>query len=114
MDVRISTQTESADLAREGLDLGIRYGRGNWRGLVAERLRSERVVPVCSPELLSRGPPLKRVEDLCNHTLLHVSTQPDDWRVWLTATGASCVDPMGGMTSSFGWPHCRRRQTAWG
>jgi LysR family glycine cleavage system transcriptional activator len=98
IDVRISTRTESVDLAREGLDLGIRYGAGTWPGLVSERLQSARVFPVCSPELMSGPVRLSTPSDLANHTLLHVSTMPDDWRVWLTAVGAAEVDPVGGMT----------------
>jgi LysR family transcriptional regulator, glycine cleavage system transcriptional activator len=98
IDVRISTQTESVDLAREGLDLGIRYGAGTWPGMVSERLQNARVFPVCSPDLLSGPVPLKTPSDLASHTLLHVSTMPDDWRVWLTAVGATGVDPVGGMT----------------
>lgn len=98
IDVRISTQTETVDLARAGFDLGIRYGRGHWPGTVAERLHRERVFPVCSPELLQGPVPLREPSDLVNHTLLHVSSAPDDWRVWLTAVNATDIDPLAGMT----------------
>src|SRR6476661_5197117 len=37
-DVRFSTGTGLIDFSREDVDIGIRYGRGQWPGLVAERL----------------------------------------------------------------------------
>lgn len=98
VDVRISTQIESVDLEREGFDMGIRYGSGNWPGLDAVRLLSESVFPVCSPELLAGSIPLRTPADLGRHTLLHVSSMPDDWRIWLTAAGASDVDSTTGIT----------------
>ncbi len=98
VDVRISTQTASVDLVREGFDMGIRYGSGRWPGLISERLLSENVFPVCAPSLLECGPPLAKPGDLAEHTLLHVSSMPDDWRIWLTAAGATDVDPTHGIT----------------
>lgn len=95
IDVRISTQTASVDLQREGFDMGIRYGGGEWQGLEAVRLLSESVFPVCSPELAAM---LRTPADLCHHTLLHVSSMPDDWRVWLTAAGVREVDPSAGIS----------------
>ena len=38
IDVRISTNTGLVDFSREDVDIGIRYGRGHWPGLTAERL----------------------------------------------------------------------------
>ena len=38
IDVRISTGTGLVDFSREDVDIGIRYGRGQWPGLTAERL----------------------------------------------------------------------------
>jgi len=41
------------DLRREGIDLGIRYGRGSWPGIESTYLTSARFLIVASPELLS-------------------------------------------------------------
>ena len=38
IDVRISTGTGLIDFSREDVDIGIRYGRGQWPSLTAERL----------------------------------------------------------------------------
>lgn len=48
---------------------------------------AEDIFPVCSPALLNGAKPLRRPEDLANHTLLHTSVLREDWQLWLTAAG---------------------------
>ncbi|HUF86748.1 MAG TPA: transcriptional regulator GcvA [Thermohalobaculum sp.] len=96
-DVRIDASDALAGFAGDGVDVALRYGRGVYRGLVAECLMSEVAFPVCSPRLLERGPPLRRPEDLRRHTLLHVQWKMEDdaapnWRMWLRAAGVADVD----------------------
>lgn len=88
IDVRISAAERLVDFAREDVDVGIRYGRGNWPGLRVDRLMRENLFPVCSPKL-RRGPvPLKTPADLLNHTLMHDSDWPESmWVRWLAAAG---------------------------
>jgi LysR family glycine cleavage system transcriptional activator len=88
IDVRITTSTSLVDFQRDNVDAAIRYGRGQWPGLRADWLMADELFPVCSPALLRGDKPLRRPEDLRNHTLLHTSnTNSDDWRLWLTAAG---------------------------
>jgi len=88
IDVRVTTSMALVDFARDGVDVGIRYGHGKWQGLRADWLMADQLFPVCSPALLKGNPPLRKPEDLANHTLLHTShDMEDDWRVWLTASG---------------------------
>lgn len=88
IDVRITTSTALVDFRRDGVDAAIRYGRGQWPGLRADWLMADRMFPVCSPELLKGGKPLRKPEDLADHVLLHTSANnDDDWRLWLTAAG---------------------------
>ena len=88
IDVRVTTSMALVDFARDGVDVGIRYGHGKWQGLRADWLMADQLFPVCSPALLNGNPPLRKPEDLANHTLLHTShDMEDDWRVWLTASG---------------------------
>src|SRR5260370_32548223 len=49
IDVRVSTGVGLIDFSREDVDIGIRYGRGQWPGLVAERIGGEDVVPAVGP-----------------------------------------------------------------
>ncbi len=98
IDVRLDTTDQLAQFARDGVDVGIRFGRGEYPGLQAIRLFDEEIYPVCSPELVKRGPPLARPSDLAAHILLHVEWVPNkggetlDWEMWLRAAGAQGVD----------------------
>jgi len=92
IDVRISTGTGLIDFSREDVDIGIRYGRGQWPGLVADRLVGEDVMPVCAPSLLKGPNPLRKPADLKRFTLLHIGSFPDDWQVWLTAAGIKGIE----------------------
>ncbi|WOE33044.1 MULTISPECIES: transcriptional regulator GcvA [unclassified Acinetobacter] len=48
-DVRLDTNLKTVDFIENGIDIGVRYGRGIWPGLVAEKLMDEEIFPVCSP-----------------------------------------------------------------
>ena len=96
-DLRIDATDRVVDFAREGADVGIRYGAGEYPGLRTERLFSDEAFPVCSPSLCKGPPGLRKPADLTGHTLLHVdwATQPDtapSWRMWLLAAGADHID----------------------
>lgn len=101
IDVRISTGTGLVDFSREDVDIGIRYGRGQWPNLMAERLVAEDVMPVCAPSLLKGPNGLKKPADLKRFTLLHIGNFPDDWQVWLTAAGVKGVDASRGVSFDF-------------
>ncbi len=103
IDVRLQTTDQVVDFARDGVDVGIRFGAGDYPGLQAVRLFDEEIYPVCSPGLLERGPPLDSPADLAQHTLLHVEwtwalTKGEtlDWQLWLRAAGAQQVDALRG------------------
>lgn len=92
IDVRLDTTDRVVDLRREGIDLGIRFGAGDYPGLEVYRLLDEEIFPVCSPALLEGPHPLKSPEDLRHHSLLHVDWTPfmeetGDWKLWLMAAG---------------------------
>ncbi len=91
IDVHISTSDESVDFSRVNVDMAIRYGAGDWKGMNVERLMTEEVFPVCAPSLLESGPPLTKTSDLRSHTLLHDDMRTD-WRMWLMALGESDID----------------------
>lgn len=93
IDVRIDATNRVVDLARDPIDLGIRYGAGGYSGLRERALLEDvAVIPVCSPALLTGDPPLKDPADLRHHQLLHVNWghRPNswpDWSMWLDAAG---------------------------
>jgi len=54
-EIQISLQPDHrvVDLAREGFDVGIRFGRGHWPGVESQFLTSAHYVIVASPEFLA-------------------------------------------------------------
>lgn len=97
-DIRIDATDAKADFKRDNVDIAMRYGLGEYPGLVSECLLTEVGVPVCSPRLLEGEHPLRTPEDLRHHTLLHIqwkmeSDAAPNWRMWLKAAGVDDIDP---------------------
>ena len=95
IDIYVSQTAELVDFTRENVDVGIRYGRGEYPGMRTDRLLTEDIVPVCSPTLLDGQYPLRTPSDLLHQTLLH-DTSHRDWRTWLLAAAAQGVEPARG------------------
>lgn len=100
IDLRLDGTDVLADVAGGAADVAIRYGPGDYPGLIGERLFALRNVPVCAPALIEDGPPLRRPADLAGHTLLHVEwVEPGTaWSDWLRAAGAPEVEARRGPT----------------
>jgi LysR family glycine cleavage system transcriptional activator len=102
IDVRLDTTDDLADFQRDGVDVAIRFGRGDYPGLRTIRLFEEEIFPVCSPSLVEKGPPLDGPADIPRHTLLHVEWTPRsgetlDWETWLRAAGVEAADATRGL-----------------
>ena len=91
IDVRLATSDKLADFVSDGIDIAVRYGRGQYPGAISELLMREDVFPVSSPQLLSGAHPLKSPADLKHHTLIHDDFQID-WTMWLKSAGVTGVD----------------------
>lgn len=91
-DVRLETSLKPVDFVAQRVDIGVRYGAGNWPGLVAEKLMDEEVYPVCSPALLRQPGRLRNPGDLGLETLIHdlsmdAHTGFPTWDAWLLKAG---------------------------
>jgi LysR family transcriptional regulator, glycine cleavage system transcriptional activator len=75
-----------------GRPAGFRLGTGSWSGLVAPRLFSADLVPVCAPRLAER---LATPASLKRALLLRVAHAGEDWPLWLKAAGLSGVTATG-------------------
>ena len=73
-DVRIDVSSEPLDFDREDIDVAIRFGDGNYPGLVVEKLFHDTLFPVCSPELLKGGKKLREPKDLLQFTLIRLGS----------------------------------------
>ncbi len=97
IDLRFDISYEVRDFDRDDIDIGIRFGAGKYPGLAVERLFDNVLIPVCSPELLRNGPPLRTPRDLFNHRLVHIEwsrrgvTWPN-WPMWMAAAGIDDFD----------------------
>jgi LysR family glycine cleavage system transcriptional activator len=83
--VRFETSGRMFDLGRDGYDVGIRKGDGNWPGMVAHRIMGITFAPMLGPQLLERLGPLRTPEDLLRFPIL----DPGDpwWSEWFAAAG---------------------------
>ena len=88
-DVRLDTNLKPVDFISNGIDIGVRYGRGNWAGLKAEKLMDEEVFPVCSPSFYQVfQQQLQSPESLLNLPLIHDLSMDNSsdfttWDTWL-------------------------------
>jgi LysR family transcriptional regulator, glycine cleavage system transcriptional activator len=70
-ELRIGTSTNLIDFAAKRVDVGVRYGGGAWPGLTVTFLTRDAFFPVCSPLLREGQHPLRSLEDLRHHQLIH-------------------------------------------
>ena len=70
--------------ASPDIDVAIRYGKGQWPGVVAKRLAEDVVVPVCSPQVARS---LRSPHDLARHSLMVEDPHWDLWGHWFAAAG---------------------------
>lgn len=84
-------------------DVAIRCGVPNWGSdLVAEKLMSVTMTPVCSRNLTQRGPKLKTPADLERHQHIHADVKLDDagyeWRLWYKAASLAYPENSAGIS----------------
>lgn len=101
-DVRLDTNLKPVDFVAQGVDIGVRYGTGDWPGLVAEKLMDEEIYPVCSPELWRRRGKFQEPSDLLRETLIHDLSMEGHagfptWEAWFQQAGVSNVGTSRGM-----------------
>lgn len=95
--VQITTSHDTADFDREEVDAYIHSEREALSGAGFRRLFGETLLPVCSPQLLKRGPKLRKPRDLAKHVLLCSLNRPHDWPSWLAAAGVPQIDGNDGL-----------------
>jgi LysR family transcriptional regulator, glycine cleavage system transcriptional activator len=106
LDVRLLASVSLTDFARDEVDVAVRHGPRVDEGLRSDLLMREDFYPVCSPAVLSRGPPLREPSDLSQHVLLHDECEvrlfdQNAWARWLAAAGVGGIDAQRGPRFSF-------------
>ena len=86
VEIHVAISDTPKDLKADGIDVGLRYGDGNWQGLTAVRLFGIYSFPVCAPDYLEGAAPLNAPDDLLNHNLVNLdgaAHASEDWSWWL-------------------------------
>ena len=98
--VRLITDTTPMDFSRDPGDVAIRFGKGNWPGLVAHHVMDLDFAPMLSPSLLDWVKPLDGPRDLLKCKII----DPGDpwWRLWFDAAGVPDADLEGRQRNLFG------------
>ncbi|KWV58299.1 LysR family transcriptional regulator [Bradyrhizobium macuxiense] len=81
--INLATRLTYFDFRTEALDAAIHFGPRDWPGVEMMLLRSEEVVPACSPELKKQYG-FSAASDLQKSPLLSISTRPDAWDQWFS------------------------------
>jgi len=98
IEVRITSSHQAANFEREDVDVFVHSEFGAPPAADYRRLFGEVLLPVCSPALIERGPPLERPSDLAGHVLLSSLHRPRDWPLWLAAAGITTLEAKGAIS----------------
>jgi LysR family glycine cleavage system transcriptional activator len=88
-ELRLTPLASTDRLEQREFDVAIWHGASDWHDFDAERIADEEIFPVCVPELLQSGPPLRTPEDLQHYPIVRTVSPiiTDDWPVWLQQAG---------------------------
>lgn len=84
LSVSLDTSHRPVEFPRDGVDVGIRLGRGPWPGLAALKLLEEELVPVAAPALAAQA---ATPADLIALPRLHIASVSEDWAAWAEGAG---------------------------
>lgn len=93
IELRLDVTDRLADFSTDGVEVGIRYGDGSWRGLSSHSLLREDIFPVCAAALISGRNALRKPSDLEARVLIHDTTVGaaglgfPTWRDWFSMAG---------------------------
>jgi DNA-binding transcriptional LysR family regulator len=93
IELAIENLSRPVDLETEPFDAAIRVGDGHFPGLESVHLMPIGTAPIARPRLI-QSLRLRQPADLASAPLIHVSTFPLAWPVWLRGAG------LGGLRSS--------------
>lgn len=83
--VRLDTNPALLDLSREGFDVGLRSGHGEWPGLESQLVMPSVFTPLCSPSMAER----LKLRDPCDLLEAPRIGNEKEWASWFAAAGLS-------------------------
>jgi LysR family transcriptional regulator, D-serine deaminase activator len=105
LNLKLKVRAGVVDFNEEQVDLAIYYGNGRYADLYQERLMTERLLPVCSPEYARQLACDGKPEQLAEAIFIHASESTDvqeavgEWRHWCREVGVNL--PLEERTCSF-------------
>lgn len=94
IEVVLQASGQLVDLEHEPVDVGVRFGRGNYPGLYVEKLMDDCYYPAVSPKF-NGGVLPATAHELGRFHLLRSDDEP--WLPWLHAAGVDLAEPTGGI-----------------
>lgn len=85
VSLNLSTRLRPFDIAAEGFDAAIHYGREDWPGAMHLHLLDETLMAVAAPSLIPA--PLARADDILSYPLMQLDSRTGDWGRWLAHHG---------------------------
>jgi LysR family glycine cleavage system transcriptional activator len=94
IELRLESSAAVADFRNDGVDVAIRFGSGDYPGLISEKLFDDELFPTLSPALQKRLR-LRKPADLATAPLLRIR-QNCPWMPWFAAAGLNLPEPRRG------------------
>lgn len=101
VELKIIAQHTEVDFNNSDVDFRISYGKNHPENLISEKLFTDEVFPVCSPDLLTGSTQDEKIKCLKGLTLLHVDwgwqdKMPPSWNDWIQAAGIPEIETLKG------------------
>lgn len=91
IELRLDATNDPPDYSREHIDLEVRHGEGRWGEGHSERIVAERMIPLCSPDLIEAGS--LDVDELEQYRLIYSVKNVVQWHHWFDKVGHGLVKP---------------------
>ncbi len=85
--VKLDINQRLVDFAIEPVDVAIRSGKGDWKGLVSHHLIEQNFTPVAAPSYLAREGMPATPAGLLNHVL--IAPSDEWWTIWFESAGVN-------------------------
>ena len=97
IDIHVDATSERTDFESENIDLEIRHGEETRKGLVAELIAEDTVLPLCNPAYPAFAFADKPHEALIRSRLIHSVKAMVTWDDWLARNGVFGVETSEGL-----------------
>ena len=90
--LHVDTTLRLVNFAEEGVELGLRFGSGQWPGLRTERVLSHRIYPVASATYAAKLQLNNQPAQLAKYPLYYDLESPTEWSRWFSKVKLPSVE----------------------